>query len=145
MLLIGRWTTLGFVLWSVYFAFQMMYFDGSVYTLFQTLMSFVVGPTLGVLMAGMLSSRTAAEGALPGFFAGLFTSTSLFVLNLPGVYHWLNMPPLFRIDAPYLYYSIWSFLATISVTVVFSYFARPDSVEKTRYSIWDWREEGGAA
>ena len=145
MLLIGRWTTIGFVLWGVYFAFQMMPFGTSVYSLFQTLMSFVVGPTLGVLMAGMLSSRTASEGALPGFFAGMFTSTGLFVLNMPVVCHWLNMPPLFRIDAPYLYYSIWAFLATISVTAVFSYFARPDSAEKAHYSIWGWREEGGAA
>ena len=67
MLLIGRWTTIGFVLWGVYFAFQMMTFEAGIYSLFQTLMSFVVGPTLGVLMAGMLSSRTASEGALPGF------------------------------------------------------------------------------
>ena len=145
MLLIGRWTTIGFVLWGVYFAFQMMAFEGSVYTLFQTLMSFVVGPTLGVLMAGMLSSRTASEGALSGFIAGLCTSTGLFVLNLPAVCRWLDMPPLFRIDAPYLYYSIWAFLVTISVTVVFSYFARPDSADKARYSIWGWREEAGAA
>ena len=145
MLLVGRWTTIGFVLWGVYFAFQLMPFEASVYSLFQTLMSFVVGPTLGVLMAGMLSSRTASEGALSGFIAGLCTSTGLFVLNLPAVCHWLNMPPLFRIDAPYLYYSIWAFLVTISVTVVFSYFARPDSADKVRYSIWGWREEGGAA
>ena len=145
MLLIGRWTTVGFVLWGVYFAFQMMSFGQSVYSLFQTLMSFVVGPTLGVLLAGMLSSRTASEGALVGFFAGLFTSVSLFTLNLPGVQVWLDMPPLFRLDAPYLYYSIWAFLATISTTVVFSYFARPDGPEQTRYSIWEWREEGGAA
>ena len=96
-------------------------------------------------MAGMLSSRTASEGALPGFFAGLLTSTGLFVLNLPVVCGWLDMPPLFRINEPYLYYSIWAFLATISVTAVFSYFARPDSPDKARYSIWGWREEGGAA
>lgn len=145
MLLVGRWTTIGFVLWGVYFAFQMMPFGQSVYSLFQTLMSFVVGPTLGVLMAGMLSTRAASEGALPGFIAGVMTSTGLFVLNLPAVRGWLDMQPLFRIDAPYLYYSIWAFLMTIGMTTVFSYFARPDARDKERYSIWGWREEGGAA
>ena len=145
MLLIGRWTTAGFVLWSVCVAFQMMSFGQSIYSVFQTLMSFVVGPTLAVLLAGMLSSRTSSEGALVGFFAGLFTSVSLFTMNLPSVRTWLDMPPLFRIDAPYLYYSIWAFLATICMTIVFSYFSRPDSAEKTRYSLWEWREEGGAA
>jgi solute:Na+ symporter, SSS family len=145
MLLIGRWTTIGFVLWGIYFAFQMIPFGQSVYSLFQTMMSFVTGPTLGVLMAGMLSSRTAAAGALSGFFAGLLTSVGLFTLNLSSVQQSLGMQPLFRIDAPYLYYSIWAFLATIVVTTVFSYFARPDAAEKTRYSIWGWRAEGGAA
>ena len=80
-----------------------------------------------------------------GFFAGLFTSVSLFTMNLLSVRTWLDMPPLFRIDAPYLYYSIWAFLATICMTIVFSYFSRPDPAEKTRYSLWEWREEGGAA
>ena len=143
MLLIGRWTTIGFVLWAVYFAFQMMAYQQNIYSLFQTLMSFVVGPTLGVLLAGMLSSRTASEGALSGFFAGLATAAGLFTLNLSTVGLWLNMPPLFRVEAPYLYYSIWAFLVTISVTVVLSYFARPDSPEKTRYCIWEWRVAGG--
>lgn len=145
MLLIGRWATLGFVLWSIYFAFQMMAFGQSVYSMFQTMMSFILGPTLGVLMAGMLSTRTASGGALAGFIAGVLTSTTLFVLNLASVRSALDIRPLFRIEQPYLYYSIWAFLVTIVVTAIFSYFAKPDPMEKARYSIPGWRDEGGVA
>ncbi|MBM4074358.1 MAG: sodium/solute symporter [Planctomycetes bacterium] len=141
MLLIGRWTTIGFVLWGVYFAYQMIPMGHTVYSLFQTLMSFVVGPTLGVLLAGILSTRTTSKGAFPGFISGLMTSTSLFVLNSEYAQRLLGMGPLFRIDAPYLYYSIWAFLVTVSITAIVSYFGRPDSPEKERYSLWGYKPE----
>ena len=139
MLQIGRWTTIGFVLWGVYFAFQLMAFEEGIYTIFQTLMSFVVGPTLGVLLLGMLSSRNTAGGALIGFIGGVFTSVSLFLLNQPSVAGWLGARPLFRIGQAYLYYSIWAFLATVLLTWLFSYFSRPDAPEKRRYSLWEWK------
>lgn len=145
MLDIGRWTTIGFVLWAIYFAFQMMVVGQGIYSIFQTMMSFLVGPTLAVILAGMLSTRTSSEGALVGFVGGVFTSMSLFALNQPAVCHWLGSPPLFRIGQAYLYYSIWAFLAAMALTVIFSYFGRPDAPEKTRYSIWTWQAEGGAA
>ncbi len=139
MLQIGRWTTIGFVLWAVYFAFQLTAFEEGIYTIFQTLMSFVVGPTLGVLLLGMLSSRNTAGGALVGFIGGVFTSVSLFLLNQPMIAEWLGSRPLFRIGQAYLYYSIWAFLATVLLTWLFSYFARPDAPEKRRYSLWEWK------
>lgn len=145
MLDIGRWTTIGFVLWAVYFAFQMMVFGQGIYSIFQTLMSFLVGPTLAVILAGMLSTRTTSEGALVGFVGGVFTSVSLFALNQPAVCHGLGTLPLFRIGQAYLYYSIWAFLTAMALTMIFSYFGRPDALDKTRYSIWGGRVEGGVA
>ncbi len=139
MLQIGRWTTIGFVLWAVYFAFQLMAFDEGIYTIFQTLMSFVVGPTFAMILLGMLSSRNTAAGALIGFIGGVWTSISLFLLNQPFVANWLGVRPLFRIQQAYLYYSIWAFLASVLLTWLFSYFARPDALEKRRYSIWEWK------
>jgi solute:Na+ symporter, SSS family len=145
MLEVGRWTTIGFVLWAIYFAFQLMAFEAGIYSIFQTLMSFIVGPTLAVLLAGMLSTSSTSEGALIGYLGGVGTSVSLFLLNQPSVAAWLGTPPLFRTSQAYLYYSIWAFLTTIVLTWVFSYFARPDSPEKLRYSIWGWKPEGAAA
>jgi SSS family solute:Na+ symporter len=144
MLEIGRWTTIGFVLWAVYFAFQLMSFDEGIYTIFQTLMSFVVGPTLAVLILGMLSSRNTSEGALIGFIGGVLTSISLFLLNQQFMANWLGTRPLFRIGQAYLYYSIWAFVASILLTWLFSYFAKPDAPEKRRYSIWEWKPEEAA-
>ncbi|MBS0201430.1 MAG: sodium/solute symporter [Planctomycetes bacterium] len=144
MLEVGRWTTIGFVLWAVYFAFQLMSFGEGIYTIFQTLMSFVTGPTLAVILLGMLSSRNTAEGAVVGFIGGVMTSITLFLLNQQFIATWLGVHPLFRIGQAYLYYSIWAFLATVLLTWLFSYFAKPDAPEKRRYSLWEWKplEEG---
>lgn len=139
MLQIGRWTTIGFVLWAVYFAFQLMVVPAGLYSIFQTMMSFIVGPTLGVILLGMLSSRNNAEGALIGFIGGVLTSIGLFLLNQDFVADWLNIEPLFRIGQAYLYYSIWAFIATILLAWLFSYFGKPDAPEKRRYSISEWK------
>lgn len=139
MLEVGRWTTIGFVLWAVYFAFQLMVFQEGLYSIFQTLMSFVVGPTLAVIVLGMLSSRNTSEGALIGFIGGVLTAVSLFLMNQKFMADWLGVPPLFRIGQAYLYYSIWAFIASVLLTWLFSYFAQPDAPEKRRYSIWEWK------
>ena len=102
-------------------------------------MSFIMGPTLAVILLGMLSSRNTAEGALVGYIGGVLTSVTLFLLNQSFVADWLGVRPLFRISQAYLYYSIWAFVATVLLTWLFSYFARPDDPEKRRYSIWEWK------
>ena len=145
MLAVGRWTTVGFVLWGIYFAFQLLAFPVGIYTIFQTLLSFVLGPTLAVLIAGMLYRNSSSDGALTGFYAGLLTNIGLFSLNQPAVCRWLNLKPLFQVGQPYLYYSIWSFLVAMLFIVIFSYFLRSDPPEKTRYVIGGINPEGGAA
>ncbi len=145
MLAVGRWTTIGFVVWGIYFAFQLMPFPVGIYSIFQTLLSFFLGPTLAVLVAGMLSRSASADGALAGFYAGLLTAVGLFSLNQPTVCRWLDLKPLFQVGQPYLYYSIWSFLVAMMFIVVFSYFLRSDPPEKTRYAIGGINPEGGAA
>lgn len=144
MLAVGRWTTVGFVLWGIYFAFQLLALPTGIYTIFQTLLSFFLGPTLAVLLAGMLSRHASSDGALTGFFAGLLTSVGLFMMNMPIVCRWLNTPPLFQVGQPYLYYSFWSFVVAMMFIVVFSYFLRSDPPEKTRYAIGGTIPEGGA-
>jgi solute:Na+ symporter, SSS family len=144
ILAVGRWTTVGFVVWGIYFAFQLQAFPAGIYTIFQTLLSFLLGPTLAVLVAGMLSRSASSDGAVTGFYAGLLTSIGLFSLNQPGICRWLDLRPLFNVGPPYLYYSIWSFLVAISFIVIFSYFLRSDPPGKTRYAIGGVKPEGGA-
>lgn len=143
MLQVGRWTTIGFVLWAIYFAFQLQSFDAGIYAIFQTMMSFVLGPTFAVILLGVVTANTTGEGALIGFIGGVLTSIGLFLLNQPFVAAWLNTTPLFRVGQAYLYFSIWSFLATVSLAGLFSYFTRPDSPERRRYSIWEWKPSAG--
>jgi SSS family solute:Na+ symporter len=145
VLTVGRWTTIGFVLWGIYFAFQLLAYPASIYSIFQTLLSFVLGPTLAVLVAGMLSRNASSDGALTGFYAGLLTNIGLFSLNQPSVCRWLNLKPLFHVGQPYLYYSIWSFLVAMMFIVIFSYFLRSDPPEKTKYAIGGIDAQGGAA
>ncbi len=145
MLAVGRWTTIGFVAWGIYFAFQLMEFPVGIYTIFQTLASFFVGPTFAVLLAGMLSRSASGDAAVTGFYAGVLTSLGLFGLNQPGICHWLGLKPLFQIGQPYLYYSIWSFVVAMLFIVVFSYFLRSDPPEKTCYAIGGIGPEGGPA
>lgn len=139
MLQVGRWTTIGFVIWAVYFAYQLTFLNEGIYSIFQTLMSFVVGPTFAVIVLAMLSPRSTAEGALVGFIGGVGTTVGLFLLNQPAVAGWLGFRPLFRIGQAYLYYSIWAFVVAILLAWIFSYFGRPDAPEKRRYTIWEWK------
>lgn len=144
MLAVGRWTTVGFVGWGAYFAYQLTAFpEEGIYSIFQTLASFFVGPTLAVLLAGMLSKSSSADGATVGFGAGIMTSIGLYSLNQPRVYHTLGLKPLFQIPQPYLYYSLWSFIVAMGFVIVFSYFLRSDPPEKTRYAIGGLEAEGG--
>ncbi len=145
MLAVGRWTTIGFVIWGIYFAFQLQAFPAGIYTIFQTLLSFFLGPTLAVLAAGMLSRSASSDGAVTGFYAGLLTSIGLFSLNQRGLCQWLDLKPLFQVGQPYLYYSIWSFLVSMTFIMIFSYFLRSDPPEKTRYAIGGTNPDGEAA
>jgi SSS family solute:Na+ symporter len=145
MLTVGRWTTIGFVAWGIYFAFQLMPFPTGIYSIFQTLASFFLGPTLAVLVTGMLSRGASSDGALAGFYAGVLTAVGMFSLNQPAVCQWLGLNPLFQVEQPYLYYSIWSFLIAVGFIAVFSYFLRSDPPEKSRYAIGGIDPEGRPA
>lgn len=141
ILTVGRWTTVGFVGWGVYFAFQLADQPIGIYTIFQTLASFVLAPTLAVMVAGMVSRVPTGDSAVAGFYAGVLTSVGLFSLNQPVICRWLGLEPLFQLNQPYLYYSIWSFVVASFFIIVFSYFLKTDLPEKTRYSIPGMNEE----
>ena len=146
MLTVGRWTTIGFVAWGIYFAFQLMAFPAGIYSIFQTLASFIAPVRrLRFLLQGC--SREAVRGTprLPGFYAGVLTAVGLFSLSQPSVCVWLGLKPLFQVGQPYLYYSFWSFVVAMGFIVVFSYFLRSDPPEKTRYAIGGINPEGGPA
>ena len=130
MLQIGRWITGGLMLWGVLFALwaQTME-DTPIYEIFQSIMAVINGPTLAILLLGVLWKKATGMGALAGFLAGVATSVLLFTLNSVTVQSALNLEPLFDIASPFLYVGIWAFLVAGTVTVGVSLF-RPEQGRK---------------
>jgi len=131
----GRFITLVLAVWALSFAFYLSTVEAGLYSIFQTMLSFFQGPAIAVLFCGLLTRRATADAALMGFFLGVATSISLFVLNQPAVSRSLGMPPLFQISDPFLYYSIWAFLVTIGTTLLLSYFSRESTPQQQRYAL----------
>jgi SSS family solute:Na+ symporter len=135
MLRVGRSVTAILVIWSIACAMVMARLDEGIYTIFQTLMSFFQGPALAVLLAGTLWKRATGTGALVGFLGGLVTTVGQFLLNNDAVCGWLGLRPLFQIDEPFLYYSIWGFLVAGGLLVTVSLLTRREPDEKTSLTV----------
>ena len=134
LLLVGRVTTITLMVWAIYFALVVKAWDESknsgIYAIFQTLMAFFQGPALAVLLTGILWRRATGVAALSAFIGGVVTSVGLFALNQPAVYNWLGLDPLFRIEDPFLYLSVWAFLVAMALLVVISLLTEPEPEEK---------------
>lgn len=135
LLFIGRTVTLLLTAWGIFFAMHLSQYEEGIYAIFQTLMSFFNGPAFAVLMAGLLTRWVTSTGALAGFVAGVTTAVTMYLVNHPAVLERFQWRPLFQIQDPFLYYSIWSFLMTVAVMAVGSYFSRADAPEKQAFSL----------
>ncbi len=137
LLFIGRMTTLGLVAWAIVFAFvlTLMNEKSGLYTIFQTLMAFFQGPALAVLLTGMLWRRATGKAALAAMLCGIAASITLYALSQETVTKQLGLKPLFQIPDPFLYFSVWAFLVTLTLLIVLSLLTKPDPDEKTQYVI----------
>ncbi len=135
LLTVGRVTTAALVVWAVIFAFilTLMSEKSGVYAIFQTLMAFFQGPAFAVLLFGFLWKRATGTAAFIALLCGIATSVSLYTLNQKVIYTLLGWEPLFRVEEPFLYFSIWAFLVTSTLIVIISFFTSPDSEEKLKY------------
>lgn len=133
LLRIGRVMTIMLTLWSVVFAVWLLQLEEGIYTIFQTLMAFIQGPAFAVLLAGLISRRATSGGAFVGFLAGVITTVSLFLLNQESFSGMVGAKRLFRMDDPFLYFSMWAFLVAITVTMLVSYSQPPEKDEKLKY------------
>ncbi|MEQ9408930.1 MAG: sodium/solute symporter [Fuerstiella sp.] len=135
LLKVGRLTTVALVSWAVVFAFllTLMNENSGIYAIFQTLMAFFQGPAFAILLIGILWRRATGNAALIGLLCGISTSVCLYALNQPAVYTAFGWQPLFRIQEPFLYFSIWAFVVTAVVLVVISLLSGPVPEEKLRY------------
>jgi SSS family solute:Na+ symporter len=67
--------------------------------------------------------------------AGMATSVMLYALNQKAVYEALGLRPLFQIQEPFLYFSIWAFLVTLSLTVILSLLTKREPIEKMAFVV----------
>lgn len=138
LLFVGRATTIGFVIWALGFALLLTLLNenSGIYAIFQTLMAFFQGPAFAVLLIGVLWRGATGKAALIALLCGIATSISLFALNQPSIYQALGWKPLFRIQEPFLYFSVWSFVVTACVLTVASRFGQPNSPENLQYVLF---------
>ncbi|MEZ6059000.1 MAG: sodium/solute symporter [Planctomycetaceae bacterium] len=146
LLLIGRATTVALVIWAVAFAFALSVMNekSGLYAIFQTLMAFFQGPAFAILLIGILWRRATGSAALVALLCGIGTSVSLYALNQPAVYQALGWQPLFQIQEPFLYFSVWAFLVTAVLLIVLSLLTKPISDEQLAYVLRGSRDESEA-
>jgi SSS family solute:Na+ symporter len=133
LLRVGRITTVVLLLWGIGFGLYVSRLEGSgIYAIFQTLMAFFQGPAFALLLTGLLWRRANGPGALVGFLGGVATSIVLFALNQETVCRWLGLEPLFQVEEPFLYFSIWAFLVAMTLIITVSLLTRPEPDEKIR-------------
>ncbi len=138
LLTVGRITTILCVVWAVAFAFVLMQLEGSgIYAIFQTLMAFFQGPALAILLTGMMWRRATGRAAFVALLVGIATAVALYTLNHRVVAEALNLRPLFQIQEPFLYFSIWSFLVTLLLVIVLSFLTKPEPTTKSNLVIWE--------
>ncbi len=125
-LVIGRILTLIFTVWGILFAFWIsgLKDQESIYNIIQTILSLFQGPSLVLILTGVLWSRTTGIGALVGLVSGLITSSGLLII------HNYATVPLFQIQDPFLFIALWSFLVSLVLTIVVSLLTPREPDEK---------------
>lgn len=120
-LAVGRITTLVLLIIGIVSAPLNQKFPG-MYVYVQTLLSFIQGPTLAILLLGMFWKRTSSAAGLVGLVVGIATSATLFAFK----------SKFFTISDPFLYISWWSFVVSVIVTVLVTLFTQPHPEERLR-------------
>jgi len=95
------------------------------YVLIQTLLSLFQGPTLALLLLGILWPRATGKGAAAGLITGVLFC---LVLNFT--------EGVFPSDDPFLFVAWWSFVLSLIVTVAVSLFTAREPEEKIAGLTW---------
>jgi len=128
-LLVGRTFTIIFILVAIYVAQFATGFE-SLYDLAQTLLSFFQGPSLAIIILGVLWKRATGTGALVGLIGGVLFSALLMWVHSNATI------PLFQVSEPFLYVALWSFILSIILTVIVSINTKQEADEKLRGMVY---------
>jgi Na+/proline symporter len=96
-----------------------------IYNFIQTMLSLFQGPTLALLLLGIIWRRTTGAAAVAGLVSGVLFCVMLHTAD-----------GLFPSEDPFLFVAWWSFVFTLFVTIVVSLFTRPEPEEKIAGLTW---------
>lgn len=136
-MVIGRWTTAILIFAACLSAPIFENVGLTIYNLIQTLMSMFYGPSLAIMLLGVLWSRANRWGGMAGLILGVILSTYLTFRG----------GPLFASKEPFLYVTLISFIFGFVVTVIVSLFTPPEPEEKIRGLVFSHvaRKRGASA
>jgi Na+/proline symporter len=125
LLKVGRWIT-GIMLGiAVFFAQYATRFE-SIYDLSQTILSLFQGPSLAIIVLGMLWKRATGKAALISLLSGVgFAGTLMWVNSNASI-------PLFKVSEPFLYVAWWSFVLSVIIIIVVSLMTPPEPESKLK-------------
>jgi solute:Na+ symporter, SSS family len=86
-----------------------------IYVYVQTLNSFFQGPVFAVLLLGMFWKRTTPWAAFYGLVGGILMAAAMFIFK----------SALFTLQDPFFYISWWSFVGSLLLTVLITFFTKP--------------------
>ena len=128
-LFVGRSFTIVFIFVAIFVAQFATGFE-SIYDLAQTLLSFFQGPSLAIIILGVLWKRATGTGALVGLIGGISFSALLMWVHSNATI------PLFQVSEPFLYVALWSFILSIALTVIVSIYTKQEPDEKLRGMVY---------
>lgn len=120
-LILGRFFTVALLIGGALCAPLIGRFE-TMYVALQTLLSLFQGPTLALLLIGILWPRATGWGGFAGLIVGVSCSTLLTILG----------NSVFLTSEPFLFVSIWSFLVAGVVTIIVSLLTAPEPPERLR-------------
>ncbi|MDP6409971.1 MAG: sodium/solute symporter [Planctomycetota bacterium] len=132
---LGRAMTVVFIVAAGFTAPVIERFE-TIYVALQTLLSLFQGPTLAILLLGVLWRRATGWGALTALVGGVGLSGWLTV----------NGEAFFPSNDPFLFISFWSFVVSLVTVIVVSLLTPPEPLERIRGLVVGHLagEEGGA-
>jgi Na+/proline symporter len=123
-LIVGRAFTMLFIVTAGLLAPVMKDLEG-LYVFVQTALSMFQGPTLAILLLGIIWKRANRWGGLAGLVLGVCFTT---VMNM--------LDGVFPANDPFLFVAWWSFVFSSAVCIIVSLITPPEPEEKIRGLVW---------
>ena len=125
LLKVGRLITAMMLGIAIFFAQFATRFE-SIYDLSQTILSLFQGPSLAIIVLGMLWKRATGKAALISLLSGVgFAGTLMWVNSNASI-------PLFKVSEPFLYIAWWSFVLSVIIVIVVSLMTPPEPESKLK-------------